>query len=209
MSNRTRALSTRRPSSLSSNCRALFVCILASLALAGCSISIDDGPAEVLSLDQTVVPPNVAFTESSQSKSGPIYRVTSKGSIPENSTPIFATALKSCTVAEGEVVSTITRRLFVGLEKIRVFVREQEELESTEYLSAPTLLLGLHAELDDAQLTIFTISSVVDGCAVDLALWAVGELSETSPTPLAPIARQIQAASIASDGKFLWELARQ
>ena len=166
--------------------------LLATLFSASCSISVDDGPAEPLTLPSNSWEPELSFHMLDRDHRTTLYGVSRSGR--EFDPPVYASALRSCSIAEGEKLPTVARRLFVGLEHLRIMRREQHKAGDL-----PLLLLAFEATLDDTPLQIVSLSAVVDGCAIDLAFWSALPARTTESSSSAGLS----TGDISSGGAFL------
>lgn len=181
-----------------------------ALGLVGCSLSLDDGPAEAISLRAGQFGEAFNLRLAGTSKSGPLYFVDRHSSASTKQPLVFATALRSCTVTEEDSLLTVVRRLFVGLEGIRVVEREHRSMNSNAMAPSSAdpdeqtdvSLVGIEATFDDQDIRICALSSIVDGCSVDVALWSIPEARPYDHTHVASLCHAVRDHALSTESTF-------
>jgi hypothetical protein len=194
--------------------------VLMALVLTGCSLSLYDGPAEVISLRSEQFGESFTLRLVGTSKSGPVYVAERLSDTERTQHPVFVTALRSCTVTEKDALLTVVRRLFVGLERIRVIEREQRTMNSDakaeETRSPPAApppatkandqagvsLVGIEATFDGHDIRICALSSIVGRCSVDVALWSIPESRPYPHTTVAGVCHAVRDYALSTESTF-------
>lgn len=156
-------------------------CILAVLSLAlivlpGCGVLTDPGPAKTFDLQHLETPEQEAlFVLISEDKELKLFTFAPKVTEDTTAPQIFASAVKSCSVEPGEKLPSVVRKVFVGLDKIKISSRQQSVIGEN-----PVFVMSFTALFDKEPLAFASVSTVRDGCATDIALWTSAAGSDSS-----------------------------
>jgi hypothetical protein len=163
---------------------------LSLCALSGCGVLTDPGPAksfDLRSLDSsglTSPASDALFSLISEDKELKLFTFLPEDSQKLDSAPIYATAVRSCSVDPGEKLPSVVRKVFVGLDTIRIQSRQQ-----TTIGELPVFAMSFTALFEKAPLALASVSTMREGCATDIALWTSATGTEDSAGALDRVSR--------------------
>jgi len=181
--------------------------LVSTLSATGCGVLIDEGPARTFDLtrietrDETPL-----FLLISEDRELRLFQFIPPKGDQEDTPKVFASAIRSCSVEPGEKLPGIVRKVFVGLDRIRITARSQSNIGEL-----PVLLMTFTANFEREALALASLSTVQKDCATDVAFWTS---AREYSSPENAVSRVAQARDsllrhlLADDGRLLQELVK-
>lgn len=150
----------------------IFACTVILVLAVGCSSSEKAVSLAMPASDSIeLMSPKITKQENSE-----VYDIDlGDGAEPRH---LFGTALRECGVKKRDSLAALTRQLFVGLEKIRISLREAVKVDGKDGFR-----ILADADVDDSNIGIASYSFKVKDCVIDVVFWKEGSFPTATTAP--------------------------